>query len=164
MVSPLVVVEAKVALQGAFELPEPREVAPSELDPPVVVQDRLLKAFHEAVGEGVTRLGSGVSDAEVPAGRVESTLELAAAIGQDTTDRVPGPGDKDRPAANEARQPEDIDWQTELAARGLQTRLGDAVRYLANKERGGPIAGLVVFTDGRRNEGIEHTAAASLAQ
>jgi hypothetical protein len=78
--------------------------------------------------------------------------------------RVPGQREKDRPAANEARQPEDIDWQTELAARGLQTRLGDAVRYLANKERGGPIAGLVLFTDGRRNEGIEHTAAASLAR
>ena len=75
-----------------------------------------------------------------------------------------GQGATDRPAADEARRPEDIDWQTELAARGLQTRLGDAVRYLANKERGGPIAGLVVFTDGRRNEGIEHTAAASLAR
>lgn len=75
-----------------------------------------------------------------------------------------GEGATGRPAAGEARRPEDIDWQTELAARGLQTRLGDAVRYLANKERGGPIAGVVLFTDGRRNEGIEHTAAASLAR
>lgn len=69
-----------------------------------------------------------------------------------------------RPAADPSRQPQDIDWEQELAARGLQTRLGDAVRYLVNKERGGPIAGLVVFTDGRRNEGVEHTAAAALAR
>ncbi len=69
-----------------------------------------------------------------------------------------------RPAGDRVREPADVDWETELAARGLQTRLGDAVRYLANKERGGPIAGLVVFTDGRRNEGIEHTAAAALAR
>lgn len=69
-----------------------------------------------------------------------------------------------RPAAGPSRQPQDVDWQQELAARGLQTRLGDAVRYLVNKERGGPIAGLVVFTDGRRNEGVEHTAAAALAR
>nr|MCU0983284.1 VWA domain-containing protein [Pirellulaceae bacterium] len=94
-------------------------------------------------------------------------VEFLAVIGwKEPADpgRVPGQGEKERPAATEARQPEDIDWQTELAARGLQTRLGDAVRYLANKERGGPIAGLVLFTDGRRNEGIEHTAAASLAR
>ncbi|NLF71145.1 MAG: VWA domain-containing protein [Candidatus Anammoximicrobium sp.] len=69
-----------------------------------------------------------------------------------------------RPAADQSRQPQDVDWEHELAARGLQTRLGDAVRYLVNKERGGPIAGLVVFTDGRRNEGVEHTAAAALAR
>ncbi len=69
-----------------------------------------------------------------------------------------------RPAADPSRQPQGVDWEQELAARGLQTRLGDAVRYLVNKERGGPIAGLVVFTDGRRNEGVEHTAAAALAR
>ena len=94
-------------------------------------------------------------------------VEFLAVIGwKEPADpgRAFGQGATDRPAAGEARQPEDIDWQTELAARGLQTRLGDAVRYLANKERGGPIAGLVVFTDGRLNEGIEHTAAASLAR
>ena len=82
----------------------------------------------------------------------------------DMAGRPADQGPTGRPAADQPRQPQDIDWPTELAARGLQTRLGDAVRYLANKERGGPVAGLVVFTDGRRNEGIEHTAAASLAR
>ncbi len=71
--------------------------------------------------------------------------------------------DADSAAARRPPEPAEIDWETELAARGLQTRLGDAVRYLVGKERGGPIAGLVLFTDGRQNEGIEHTAAGSLA-
>lgn len=70
----------------------------------------------------------------------------------------------ERPTGDRPREPRDIDWAKELAARGLQTRLGDALRYLVNKERGGPLAGLVVFSDGRRNEGIEPAAAASLAR
>ena len=56
------VVEAKVALQRAFELAELREVAPPELDPPVLVEDRALEALHEAVGEGMTGLRPGAHD------------------------------------------------------------------------------------------------------
>ena len=46
-----------------------------------------------------------------------------------------------------------IDWNQELIPRGSQTRLGDALRFLVNRERGGPIAGIVLFTDGRSNAG-----------
>lgn len=61
-------------------------------------------------------------------------------------------------------EPSDVDWSTELAARGLETRLGEAVRYLINKERGGPIAGIAVFTDGRSNAGVEYVTAMNLAR
>jgi hypothetical protein len=71
VVSPLVVVEAKVALERRLELPQLREVAPAEGHPPVVVQDRLLEALHEAVGEGMARLGPRVADAELSASLVE---------------------------------------------------------------------------------------------
>lgn len=94
-------------------------------------------------------------------------VQFLAVIGWDETagsKRGSDDAASDRTDAERVREPEEIDWETELAARGLQTRLGDAVRYLANKERGGPIAGLVMFTDGRLNDGIEHTAAASLAR
>lgn len=74
------IVEAKVALERALELLPPGEVAASELDPPVLVEDGPLKALHEAVGEGVARLGPGVPDPEAAAGRVEGALELAAAV------------------------------------------------------------------------------------
>lgn len=94
-------------------------------------------------------------------------VRLAAVIGWREVEAArsgPGDGVADPATAPPRLQPSQVDWETELAARGLQTRLGDAIRYLANKERGGPIAGLVVFTDGRLNEGLDHTAAASLAR
>jgi len=61
-------------------------------------------------------------------------------------------------------EPGDIDWAGELRARGLKTRLGEALRYLVNKERGGPVAGIVVFTDGQQNEGVECAAAMNVAR
>jgi hypothetical protein len=75
VVSPLVVVEAKVALERRLELPQLREVAPAEGHPPVVV-------LHEAVGEGMARLGPRVADAELSASLVEGSLELATSIGE----------------------------------------------------------------------------------
>ncbi|MCY2992692.1 MAG: hypothetical protein NTY19_33150 [Planctomycetota bacterium] len=64
------------------------------------------------------------------------------------------------PSASEAIPPgavpqvEQIDWSEKLAARGLETRLGEALRYVVQKERGGPVAGVVVFSDGRSNAGL----------
>ena len=46
-----------------------------------------------------------------------------------------------------------IDWNTTLLPRGSKTRMGDAIQFLVNKERGGPIAGIVIYTDGRSNSG-----------
>ena len=47
----------------------------------------------------------------------------------------------------------EVDWNSTLLPRGSKTRMGDAVQYLVNKERGGPIAGIVLYTDGRSNAG-----------
>ena len=46
-----------------------------------------------------------------------------------------------------------IDWSTTLLPRGSKTRMGDAIQFVVNKERGGPIAGIVIYTDGRSNSG-----------
>ena len=46
-----------------------------------------------------------------------------------------------------------VNWSELLQPQGTKTRLGDAVQFLVNKEQGGPIAGIVVFTDGRNNAG-----------
>ncbi|MCA9220769.1 MAG: VWA domain-containing protein [Planctomycetales bacterium] len=82
----------------------------------------------------------------------------AAASGQDSATGVDG-------EEGEQPEPELIpNWSDELLARGTETRLGDALRYVVNKERGGPIAGVVVFTDGRSNEGADAASAIAAAQ
>lgn len=73
------------------------------------------------------------------------------------------------PAGDEGRQMPAAkglapDWSQALAARGLETRMGDALRYLVNHERGGPVAGIVLFSDGQQNTGVEYSAATALAR
>ncbi len=67
----------------------------------------------------------------------------------------------DAPASEE---PSDVRWQEVLDARGTATRLGDALRTLVQKERGGSIAGIVVVTDGGNNTGADCDLSARLAQ
>ncbi len=73
--------------------------------------------------------------------------------------------DADDEAADEEVESDDseVDLKAELLPSGTETRIGDAVRYLVNKERGGPVAGLIVFSDGRNNSGSSHRTAAFAA-
>jgi hypothetical protein len=64
----------------------------------------------------------------------------------------------------ESIEPDQIQWQQQLVPRGIETRIGDAVRFLVNKERGGPVAGIVLVSDGGNNGGIDMKAAAQVAQ
>ena len=53
--------------------------------------------------------------------------------------------------------------RNQLVARGTETRLGEALRFVIEKEQGGPIAGIVAFTDGNSNAGLKPEIAAQLA-
>lgn len=57
-----------------------------------------------------------------------------------------------------------FDWATNLKPAGTETRLGEALRYLVDKERGGAIAAIVIFTDGNSNAGLKPETVAQLAQ
>lgn len=70
----------------------------------------------------------------------------------------------DESADEQLREPDDIPWQQTLVPRGTQTRLGDAVRAIVTRERGGPIAGMVLLTDGGNNAGIDVDTAGQLAR
>lgn len=61
-------------------------------------------------------------------------------------------------------KPGPIDWPEALAPRGAETRLADALRYLINRERGGPLAGIVLVTDGGNNAGSDADSAANVAR
>ncbi|PHS14336.1 MAG: hypothetical protein COA78_05890 [Blastopirellula sp.] len=57
----------------------------------------------------------------------------------------------------------DIDWSDKLLPRGVETRIGDALVRMVNNERGGPIAGIILLTDGVSNAGININEAALAA-
>ena len=86
-------------------------------------------------------------------------VHLAQLFGRDAPEKAPT---KNSPDAQEdaaravvaAGQPSEIDWETELARRGAETRLGEALRWTIDQERDGPLAGVIVVTDGCHNAGI----------
>ncbi|MEX0818308.1 MAG: vWA domain-containing protein [Pirellulaceae bacterium] len=67
-------------------------------------------------------------------------------------------------AASAPDEPTPIAWPEALAPRGVETRLADAVRYVTNRERGGPLAGIVIVSDGGNNAGSDADAAAKVAR
>jgi hypothetical protein len=56
-----------------------------------------------------------------------------------------------------------VDWAKELSPRGAESRIGDSLRFIVDKERGGPIAAVVLFTDGGQNAGSDYKVAATAA-
>lgn len=58
----------------------------------------------------------------------------------------------------------DVDWAKSLQPTGLETRIGDAIVQLVNKERGGPFAGILLVSDGANNEGTAPIDAARMAR
>jgi hypothetical protein len=57
-----------------------------------------------------------------------------------------------------------VDWSAELAPRGTQTRLGDALDDQLYRFRAAPLAGVVVISDGVQNAGTEPSAAIAAAR
>ncbi|MCA9213427.1 MAG: hypothetical protein KDB27_10205 [Planctomycetales bacterium] len=63
-----------------------------------------------------------------------------------------------------ATETQTVDWNQVLAARGVETRVGDAIQSIVEQERGGPISGVVVITDGASNSGLGVAAIAEFAK
>ena len=55
-------------------------------------------------------------------------------------------------------------WKKELVPRGVETRIGDVIEYLVSRERGGAVAGIVLFTDGGQNAGQSPALAIAAAR
>lgn len=47
------------------------------------------------------------------------------------------------------------DWRSALAPTGIETRMGDAIKAVLDREQGSPLAAIVVVTDGRSNAGLD---------
>ncbi len=55
-------------------------------------------------------------------------------------------------------------WYEALQPAGAETHLGDAVKSVLDRETGSPLAGLVIFTDGRNNAGVDPRQVVATAQ
>jgi hypothetical protein len=53
-----------------------------------------------------------------------------------------------------------IDWKEQLLPKGAETRIGDNLKYIIDKERSGPIAGILLLSDGGSNAGLSYEMAA----
>ena len=49
----------------------------------------------------------------------------------------------------------EVNWQQELESRGQETRLGNALLHVLEKEGKGPLAGVIIISDGGNNSGTE---------
>jgi len=59
--------------------------------------------------------------------------------------------------------PKDVAWETQIAATGAESHIGDAINSVLEQERGAPLAGVVVISDGRSNAGMDPLATISEA-
>ncbi len=81
LMRPPLVVELHERVEAALHRPAAREVPAAKLDPPVLVQDRPLQTFDEAIGPGMAGQGARVLDAQDSARFGEGALELRAPVG-----------------------------------------------------------------------------------
>jgi hypothetical protein len=82
-----------------------------------------------------------------------SAFEIAAIFGAER------PLLSNSPTPQESDTPEQLavptDWFEALQPAGAETHLGDAIKAVLDRETGNPLAGVVVFTDGRNNAGVD---------
>ena len=73
----------------------------------------------------------------------------------DLTTTIASSSSGDKGGATLPVEPNAIVWETQLAATGTESRLGDAINSILEQERGSPLAGIVVISDGRSNAGVD---------
>ena len=61
----------------------------------------------------------------------------------------------EQPVVNLPIEPNAVVWESQLAATGSESRMGDAINSILEQERGSPLAGIVVISDGRSNAGVD---------
>jgi hypothetical protein len=90
-------------------------------------------------------------------------LPLAGETAEQASAAGAGDPSAARPMDGQPAEPR-VEWDKALAPRGAETRIGQALRQTIHDHRGGPVSGLVVFTDGGQNAGIDPAAAIELAR
>jgi hypothetical protein len=95
--------------------------------------------------------------------RFDSELERIAALVKHASQ-----GSADEALPTNAREPapgeKPLDWKALLRPQGVETRLGQSLRTLIDDERTAPVSGIVLFSDGGQNAGVDPQAAIAAAR
>jgi hypothetical protein len=83
--------------------------------------------------------------------------------GDDISSEEKGESPSDVAAGLDSGAGEKLDWEELLRPRGFDTRLGESLRALIQKESGSTLAGIVIFSDGGSNAGVDPDAAHDVA-
>ncbi len=97
--------------------------------------------------------------------RFDSELARIAAFPKvdSKLDDAPEAGKQADSKAEPAVRPAEPSWTEAAQPRGLETRLGQSLQRLITEERTAPLAGIVVFSDGGQNAGVDPSGAVALA-
>jgi hypothetical protein len=129
---------------------------PNRLEQVVAVLDEggLIKKLREKHDVLLSRFDADAS-------RIGSFGKLAVQVEAGANDDAkPAPSEPHAPGQG----PPKIDVKQALLPQGTETRLGQSLRQLINDERSMPVAGVVVFSDGGQNAGIDPSAAIATAR
>ena len=105
---------------------------------------------------------AGILDLSTPEQSVWDALQYS---NQDQQANSPPPAVPSTEDSTDApAEPENIDWAEALRPQGTSTSLGAAIQFIINKERGGPLAGVMVISDGQSNSGLPLPTAVAAAE
>jgi len=129
--------------------------SPNRLEEVVAVLDKgkLVEKLREKHDVHLARF-----DAELD--RI-TTLGKLPALGSPAKSKVAAGKDGAEPKAAGAQSD---NWAAAILPQGSETRLGQSLRTLITEERTSPVAGIVVFTDGGQNAGIDPSVAIAAAR
>jgi len=88
---------------------------------------------------------------------------LGKATGEDPAKTEPSPAPADKSNDSKPAEPA-VDWVAAALPQGNETRLGESLRRLIADERGTPVAGVIVFSDGGQNAGADPSTALAAAR
>ncbi len=106
---------------------------------------------------------------EVVVNRFDADLSRVASFAKSVppTDQTPpdaAAATKGPTASTSEKEKSAPDLKAALVPQGIETRLGQSLRQLINDERSTPVSGVVLFSDGGQNSGIDPSAAIATAR
>jgi hypothetical protein len=152
--------QALLLVDTSLSMGLPDESFPSSASAPSRV-DRVIQAF-----KGQKLLGQLRQTHDVSVLRFDQQIDPIAMLPRLPKDGQPPAGAAASEESGNGRPTvgrSEHDWSQALAARGLETRLGQALQDCLSDQHG-PIAGVVLFTDGGQNSGPSPRQALALAR